>query len=138
MATTLTYTHNNQTVVITLPGDLNWEDEFKWSPVTQSREYAISGSMIVQEWVKQVGRPITLKGGDDRSWITKPDVIKLQTLASLPGKEVALLLGDGRAFTVILDHSGGNAFESAQVFNVFPHTNDDFFVIQQLKMVTVA
>lgn len=39
--TTLTYTHNSQTIVITLPDDLDWSDEYSWSPVVQSQEYAI-------------------------------------------------------------------------------------------------
>lgn len=62
MATTLIYTHISQTITITLPTDLNWTDEYKWTPVVQSQEYAISGSLIVEEWVKQAGRPITLQG----------------------------------------------------------------------------
>lgn len=62
MSTTITYTYQSNTVTITLPTDLNWVDEFKWSPVIQSQEYAISGSLVVDDWVKLAGRPITLQG----------------------------------------------------------------------------
>lgn len=123
--------------MITLPGDLNWSDEFSWSPVVQSQEYAISGSLIVEEWTKLAGRPITLQGSDNRSWINKSTVLQLQALAELPGKEIALQLGDGRSFTVIMDHSSGSAFESSAVFDLFPTSTDDSYVIKQLKFLTV-
>jgi len=52
MTASITYTNNAQTIIIAIPDDLNWIDEYKWSPIIQSQEYAISGSLIVEEWIK--------------------------------------------------------------------------------------
>jgi hypothetical protein len=37
-----------------------WSDEFDWKPIEQNQEYAIDGTLIVQEGKKKSGRPITL------------------------------------------------------------------------------
>ena len=113
-------------------------DEFTWSPIVQSKEYANKGAIVIEEWKKLVGRPITLKGADDRSWIKKDTVLKLQTLNELPGVEIDLLLSDGRAFTTILDNSEGSAFEAKPIFEFYPTTTISYYQIEKLKMITIA
>ena len=143
MATTLTYSHNNQTIVIQIrsidnaPSQLFWVDEYKWTPVIQSQEYSISGALIVEEWVKQAGRPITLTGGDDRVWVSKNTVAEIQTLLELPGKTITLQLGDGRTFQVIFDNSNGPAFESEPLWSLFPSPINNPYIIKSLKFIMV-
>ena len=48
---------------ITLPGDLEWIDEFSWSPVGQQVDVTLGGSLIVEESAQLAGRPITLRTG---------------------------------------------------------------------------
>lgn len=93
---------------LTLPGDLHWKDEFAWSPVQRSAEYSLTGALIVQESVKQAGRPITLEARSD-VWLTRSAVRALQTLAETPGWSGTLTLADGRAFTVAFREEGLSA-----------------------------
>ena len=52
---------------VTLPGDLRWSDEFAGAQVQRSAEYSVTGALIVQEAVKQAGRPITLEAKSGRT-----------------------------------------------------------------------
>lgn len=56
---------------IQLSDDLEWIDENSWTPVMQDVEYSATGSLLMQESVKQKGRLITLQGTDDMAWITR-------------------------------------------------------------------
>ena len=137
--TTLTYTNNsNQTITISHEGldQLYWSDEYKWSKVIQSQEYAISGSLIVEDWVKLSGRPITLQGGDDRTWVSKEVVIQIQTLLDLPGQSITLYLTDGRQFTVIFDNSSGAGFEAEPLGSIYPTPPEIPYVIKSMKFIT--
>ncbi len=83
-----------------------------------------------------LGRPITLQGGEDRGWIPKTTAIQLQALVELPGKDITLVLGDGRQFQAKLDNSSGSAFELEPLFQIFPTLSDDVFIIKNLKFIT--
>lgn len=98
MTASITYQHDSQSIVISIPDQLYWIDEYKWSKKIQTQEYAISGSLIVEEWVKLAGRPITLQGGEDRVWVDKNTVIQIQTLVDLPGKEITLMIRGWKSF----------------------------------------
>ncbi len=41
-----------------------WSDEFSWKAKEQSLEYAMDGTLIIQEGTKLSGRPITLVPAD--------------------------------------------------------------------------
>jgi hypothetical protein len=90
----------------------------------------MTGVMIVDEWFRQSGRPITLQGGDNRSWVPKTTVLQLQTLADLPGKIITLTLSDNRVFSTIMDRSGGSPIEAKQIFNIFPTEPTDFYTLK--------
>ena len=57
--------HGHHAGALTLPDGLVWSDEDAWSPIAQSIEYGLTGSQIINEAVKQGGRPITLRGVKD-------------------------------------------------------------------------
>lgn len=46
---------------ITIPDTAIWTNRYSWSPVKQSLEYSMEGSVLIQEKGKAKGRPITLK-----------------------------------------------------------------------------
>ena len=97
---------------VDLPADLFWSDEFSWSPVEQSTERSVTGSLIVQTSERIGGRPITLEpDGDDSAWITRADLEQLQAWASVPGLELELSLR-GQIRTVIFRHHDGPAIEA--------------------------
>ena len=68
-----------------LPKDLEWVDESTWSPVEQSLEYSLQGSLFIQEGVKLKGRTITLQGKDDMSWINREVFDKLILMRNIQG-----------------------------------------------------
>lgn len=90
---------------LTLPDGLIWQDEFAWSPVTQSVEYGLTGALVVQEATRLAGRPITLVGqasGNQSAacWITRADLLTLQAALCVAGAQFTLTLHDARTFTV--------------------------------------
>jgi hypothetical protein len=80
---------------ITLPADLLWLDEYKWSGVAQQVDIMADGSVVVQADAQQTGRAITLAGGDDFGWIDRATLELLRAKAGQPGLEMTLTLGDG-------------------------------------------
>lgn len=84
---------------ITLPKQLRWSDEFDWSPVKQTLTPTLTGSLLVEENVTQIGRPITLlsEGG---VWCPRSEVLALKAREAIPGQVMTLTLADGRQFQV--------------------------------------
>ncbi|MDD3674982.1 hypothetical protein [Thauera propionica] len=102
MTTTLT----NGATVLELDEDLYWSDE-AWSPVVQATEHSITGALIVDEGVKQGGRPITLEPEDDRSGQMPRAVLdQLRAWAADPGLVMTLMLR-GQSYLVRFRHSDG-------------------------------
>lgn len=104
MAITLRNTTTN--VIIELPFDLHWSDEFKWSPVVQNSTWGIDGSFFVWTGLKKAGRPITLEGQADAGWFRRADILLLQTWAFDPSLVMQLHIR-GANRTVIFDHEKG-------------------------------
>ncbi len=117
---------------VTLPGDLRWADEFAWSPLAQSSEYSLTGALIVQEAVKQAGRPITLEAQRD-TWVTRATVLAVQALAETPGWSGTLTLHDGRTFTVGFRDDRINA---EPIRHVAPLESGDAYTLT-LKLQTI-
>ena len=59
---TLQISLSGGTTTLALPPDLEWQDEFDWTPVEHSTDYSNTGSLIVHEGERQDGRPIILWG----------------------------------------------------------------------------
>lgn len=91
-------------VVLPLPSDLIWANEFAWAKVLQTTEYAGTGALHVDTWVKQAGRPIELRGAVDYAWIQRAELQALNVWADQPGQTFTLTW-NGTAFPVIWDHS---------------------------------
>lgn len=102
MAITLVY---SGTTVI-LPDAMNWIDEYSWSPVQQSSTYTVTGALILESAVKQAGRPITLQGAEDRTWLSRTVVDTLHAWAALPSTAFTLTLR-GVSRQVAFDHERG-------------------------------
>lgn len=83
---------------VTLPDDLQWIDEYAWSPVARASERSLTGALIVEEAVNLAGRPITLSG--DWAWIDITTLAALRALAATPGWTGTLVLADSRSFAV--------------------------------------
>lgn len=112
---------------ITLPEDLQWIDEFDWSPVAQDREYTIGGALSVQEGTKLAGRAITLSGGD-WAWVPRTTVNALHAIKTA-GREMSLTLGDGRQFTVMWDFAS-NPLKATPVIFQSPMEDADQYYLE--------
>ena len=105
MAITLSY--NNGSVVIPLHPDLLWTDEHSWTPIQQSAERSITGTMLIEYGVKTAGREITLEPEDGNSaWLNRATLDALKTAIAIPGLEMALSI-NGTSHSVVFRHLDG-------------------------------
>ena len=102
----ITLTHAASITTVTLPDALSWADEYSWSPVEQTKTYTTTGALLIEEGIKQAGRPITLEGGMDRTWCTRALVDTLRGWAATPAMVLTLTLR-GVAHQVTFDHEKG-------------------------------
>ena len=106
---------------LTLPDDLIWTDEFRWSPVAQQESVTLDGALVVQAMAQQTGRPITLAGGEDYAWVRRSLLTQLRAKSVTPGLEMTLTLNDGIARTVVFT---GERLTADPVWEV-AHPEDD-------------
>jgi hypothetical protein len=66
-------------LIIDLPGDMVFENEFDWSDIKGSNDRTLGGTLII--WTNTVfkGRPIDLVATDNRGWISRSTIEKLYT-----------------------------------------------------------
>lgn len=88
---------------VELPEQLQWVDEFDWSPVKQTITPTLSGALWVEESISVVGRPITLlsNGG---VWCPRYRVLQLKDMEAELARVMTLRLHDGRQFRVAFRH----------------------------------
>ena len=85
---------------IALPDDMQWQDELEWSAVAQAApQRTLSGALVIQQGVRQNGRPVTLAG--DWAWHKKADLLRLREWGDVPELVMTLAHPDGRSFDVI-------------------------------------
>jgi hypothetical protein len=104
-------TNMSTSAVVELSDDMQWIDEFAWSAVVQSKEYTITGALVIDEGVKAAGRPITLEGRDGSGgygwgWMTLQTLRTLQAWRGAPGLQMSLVIG-GSTKVVKFDHERG-------------------------------
>lgn len=96
-----------------LPRSLLWVDEFDWTPVARAQEYSLTGALIVDQAMRQAGRPITLQGVDDHGWVRRDVLALLWDLAATADGPLPLVLADGRTFSVRF--AADNAIQAEQI-----------------------
>ncbi|UDN24464.1 MULTISPECIES: hypothetical protein [Aeromonas] len=82
---------------VILDDELEWTDEWDWTPMRQSVEYAVTGDFIAQQGLRKGGRPMTLTGRAKRS-----DLDALYLLLRTP--EVMTLILFGQPHRVLWRH----------------------------------
>lgn len=93
---------------ITLPEDLIWVDEYAYTPVKQTINTAVDGSLVIEAAAALAGRPMTLQGEDNAAWIDR------STLEALRAKQyqaalVMTLTLNGASFSVLFMQPDGIA-----------------------------
>lgn len=103
---------------------LQWSDEFAWSQVAMSTEYSTDGSLMIDQAVRQAGRPITLVMPSAAAWATyRAQVQLLHAWASRTG-EVFTLHVRGQDYSVMFNHAGGLGFEATLMRDLFDDSVD--------------
>ena len=126
-------------VVIHLPPDLLWADEFAWSAVSQSTERSITGTYLVDIHVRTGGRPITLQGRENVAWLQRGEAQALKAWTDLPG-QVFTLTHNGTSYDVLFDHGTdetSKALEIAPVVEFCDPVAGDYYCSLTLRFFTV-
>lgn len=116
---------------VTLPGDMQWTDEFAWLPTAAQVEVACNGAVLVEESAQLAGRPITLEGRMDGNTgfaiPTRAVINALRAMAAVPRQSaLTLTLEDGRTFAVRFRHGDG-AFEARPIKHIVPAQDADLY-----------
>lgn len=116
---------------VTLPGDMQWMDEFTWLPTTAQVELACDGALLVEESAQLAGRPITLEGRMDGSTgfalPTRAVLVALRAMAAVPWQNpLTLTFADGSSYTVRFRHADG-AIEAKPMKHIVPAADTDFY-----------
>ena len=118
---------------ITLPEDLQWGDEFQWSPVGMVTSISLTGALIIEEAAQLSGRPITLKSTRSGRYYVAPVyrsvVNALRDLSVTTNVTMQLTLSDARVFSVRWRHDAGPAFEATPIRLIAPHEDGDYYEI---------
>ncbi|ULJ69297.1 hypothetical protein MIS45_11255 [Wielerella bovis] len=125
---------NDTQETVELPQDLRWIDEHDWSAIAQtSPERTLSGSQIIQQGIKQSGRPITLSA--DNVWLPLSTVQKLRDWTDVPELKMTYIHYDSRAFQVIFAlHE--QALKAEPVHFTTPELGSEHY-IATIKLLTV-
>ncbi len=109
-------TRKSTSETIQLEDGFFWTDE-NWAAIEQSQNYAVDGTLIIQEGVKQSGRPISLQPANKKKgWIKLSDLNRLREWQNLQ-EQFTLKFEwphDQRQFNVIFNHKDG-AIESSPI-----------------------
>ena len=141
---------------VVLPHDLEWYDEFSWKSVSHDIKNTLTGAIIVHEYKRTVGRPITLQGKDDMGWIQRPLVKTLHDMVQESSLAMTLefikasynesldiwtfdVLNILESHTVMFAHNAGDDLlnvESIKRFGNFE--NDSWFKINSIAFTEVT
>lgn len=101
---------------LALDPDLQWSDEFDWSPVEQAVEYSLTGALIVDHGLRLAGRPITLDAPDDNAaWMPRATLAQLQAWEADPALASMTLNLRGTPYSVIFRRHDGAPIEAHPV-----------------------
>lgn len=115
---------------------LEWTDEFDWTPIAQEQERSLTGALLIQQGSKLHGRPVTLKS-NGAAWFPLSVVRSLEVLRDIPAKVMPLVLPDGRTFSVIFDHSQGAPLKASPLWRQVNPGAEHLYEIE-LSLLTVA
>lgn len=125
-------------LAVTLPQGMIWSDELTWTGVTVETTYSLTGALIMEQGIKAAGRPITLTGTLNFSWITRAELINLRSLLMLD-EDLILTLHDARAFTVRPADAPLEVSLLPRIQDSGPAnpSSDAWYVLESLKLIEV-
>ncbi|AET42247.1 hypothetical protein VPEG_00097 [Vibrio phage SIO-2] len=103
--------------------------------VAMTKRATLSGGVSVVQAKVTKGRTLTLTASNNQGWITKDARDQLLTMSSLVG-EVFTLTVANEVFSVVFDHSDGNAVNLTPFINRLIPLDGDYFT-GTIRLLTV-
>ncbi len=122
---------------IILPDGLIWADRYDWTPVAQSVQVSLTGTVIVQEAAQLSGRPITLRGAEDQCWATRSEIDALYATTSAADHVMALDMGQDGQYQVIWRRDQAPIVVEPVLRMVDPGP-DTLYAVLELRFMTVS
>jgi len=123
-------------LVIPAHGSLRWEDEHAWQPVLQSLDYTLSGAVVIEEWTRESGRPMTLSGRPSYATLSWGDIKDLIGRLNAPGVVATVTLDDARSFSCTARRDGGEpcvVFERSA--DAIDETDDTLHLLLEVRLL---
>ena len=120
---------------VTLPEGMTWTNEFDYTPVAMTKDFTLTGSILVQTQIATAGRVIKIEGTQDHGWIQKSKFDQLR-VNSQSNSTFVFTDSNGNNFNVVWDHSSGHAVTGSplQLKSIYQPT--DYFSCS-LTLLTV-
>ena len=121
---------------LTLNSDLLWTDRFQYSPVAQSTDRLLAGTLVVYNQSLNEGQPITLEANDTTGWFTKSMVDTLVGWGAEAGKIMTFDYHSQFTAQVMFNHEDPPALSFEFIVNRVPFLTTDYF-LGTIKLFTV-
>ena len=118
-----------------LPDDCSLSNEFRVSSVRQSTRTTIGGKLVFQQGQTYSGRSLVLVGTDEGAWITREDVINLQSMFDTVN-DTYLLSFEGDTYSVIFDYAEASPIVAEPIIPCCDPPLDAWYTFE-LKLLTV-
>lgn len=118
--------------IIELDDELYPSDEHEWSSLVSSTKYALDGTMIVEQSIRQAGKPYTMQAPSDMGFLTRSTVNALKAERDKLGATFWLdYRADGQVkrVKVIFDTTGDDAVTAKPVKEFISPSLDDLFIV---------
>jgi len=118
--------------IIELDDELYPSDEHEWSSLVSSTKYALDGTMIVEQSIRQAGKPYTMQAPSDMGFLTRSTVNALKAERDKLGATFWLdYRADGavKRIKVIFDTTGDDAVTAKPVKDFISPSLDDLFIV---------
>ena len=119
---------------LTLPAGLVWADKYDWTPVSQSVEISLTGTLVIQEAAQLAGRPITLVGGGQFCWAPRPVIDALYATLQTAGQTMTLDLDADGSHQVIWRRDA-QPLEVEPVVDYEDMIDSDLYIIKTLRFM---
>lgn len=117
--------------IIELDDEMYPTDEHEWSSVVSNTKYALDGTMIVEQSVRQAGKPYTMQAPSDMGFLTRSTVNALKAERDKLGATFWLDYradGDVKRVKVMFDTTG-DAITARPVKDFISPSLDDLFIV---------
>lgn len=129
--------HDNEDELILDPHFI-WEDENTWSAHVQSMDYALDGTLIVENSIKKAGMPITLSLEENQGLADRALVDKLKAFQDKYPNDIFTLERFGKRYRVTWRAEEGEpAIEAHQAFFNYANPEDNDYVSLTVRFMEI-